>query len=274
MSRAHNARRKEQRRRERPVVSPAPRSRWRFVVPVLVTLFVLGFVVAAVRTLDSAGAGHPSQEQVQEEVGDLFAGIPQHGATLGYPDAPVTLRVYADLECHTVRRFFLNHLAAIVDTWVRPGRVKLEYRSLQTDTLWEPIFVRQEVAALAAGRQGKFWNFADTFIHEEGKEYTQYATDRFLEGIASHVPGIELAKWSRARHGISIFNEVVLSDHHARNERLSETPSFLIGPTGGEITTPVGPNSELGPLPRAATFAPFVERIEREQRAAIPGMHA
>jgi protein-disulfide isomerase len=232
------------------------------------TLFVLGFVVVTIHVLDPKGASDESPAKIREEVTALFAGIPQHGATLGSPKAPVTLRVYADLECHTVRRFFLNHLPAILRTWVRSGRVKLEYRSLQTDTLWEPIFIRQEVAALAAGRQDKFWNFADSFIHEEGKEYTRYATDEFLERIASHVSGIQMADWKRARHGIDVFDQVVLGDHHARQQELSATPSFLIGPSGGEIKTPVGSNSEIGSLLNVDTLTPVVERIERERQTA------
>jgi hypothetical protein len=274
VSRAHDARRKARRRQEELAAPPPRQSRRRILIPVVCALLVAAFAVPAIRVLDSSGTTVRPEDRTREEVSALFAGIPQHGAAIGNPDAPVTLRIYADLECHTVRRFFLRHLAAIVDTWVRPGRIKIEYRSLQTDTLWEHIFIRQEIAALAAGRQDRFWNFADTFIHDQGKEYTQYATEGFLARVASQVPGMKLAEWRHARNSISVFDEVVLSDHHARKQELTDTPSFLIGPSGGEITTPVGSNRESGPLPVAGTFEPYVEQIESERRAAIPGLRS
>jgi hypothetical protein len=84
-----------------------------------------------------------SREEVDREVSELLAGIPQDGPTLGEPKAPITLRVFADLECPTVRRFVVSRLPAIISTWVRNGVIKLEYRSLETDTVNERTFFRR-----------------------------------------------------------------------------------------------------------------------------------
>ena len=42
------------------------------------------------------------------QVNSLLQGIPQQGATLGSPSAPVTMTYYGDLECPVCRDFTLN----------------------------------------------------------------------------------------------------------------------------------------------------------------------
>jgi hypothetical protein len=92
-------------------------------------------------------------------VAGLLRGIPQHGNTLGSPGAPITLQVFGDLECIDVKQWFGFLLPAILKELVRTNIVRLEYRSLKTDTLNPTVFVAQQTAALAAGAQGRMWNF-------------------------------------------------------------------------------------------------------------------
>jgi len=126
------------------------------------------------------GKASIDRQAVEHKVSHLLRGIPQGGARLGSPNAPITLWVFGDLECPTVKRFVEAYLPSIVRTWVRNGAVKLDYRSLKTDTVSERDFFEQEVAALAAGRQGQLWDYALTFVLEQGPRGTEYATERFL----------------------------------------------------------------------------------------------
>ena len=43
------------------------------------------------------------------------------------------------------------------------------------------MFKDQQVAALAAGMQKKFWNYAELFYHEQGQEDTGYVTESYLD---------------------------------------------------------------------------------------------
>jgi protein-disulfide isomerase len=235
---------------------------WRVIVGACLFIFVAGFGFATLEVLNSQSGERQSPAEVDRGVSDLLRGIPQHGATLGSPDAPLTLQIYADLECPTVRRFMINKFPGILKTWVRPGIVKLEYLSLETDSIYEPIFIRQEVAALAAGRQGRLWNFAETFVREQGREDTRYATERFLTGIASRVD-VDESVWRHDRKDLNLFNRVVLADHHARAEGLRGTPSLLIGKNGGAITQWVGSNIEGEGLPGAPSLARYVALLRR-----------
>jgi protein-disulfide isomerase len=205
------------------------------LVPVVIVTAVL-----AVAGLFAFGAGSDrGNGQVDQEVAAVLAGIPQQGDTLGSPHAPITLRIYADLECPTVKRFVVSQLPAIIDTWVRSGSVRLEYRSLETDTLNEHTFFLQEVAALAAGRQARMWNFLLTFVHEQGLEYSGYATDSFLDGIATQVPGLDLKQWRFDREDARLTKRVALDVQTAHARGLRSTPALLVGITSGEVAKPV-----------------------------------
>lgn len=229
MSRGYNARRKAKRQQARAAAEPRDRqsqtgSRRSAVLPVLAIAALL--VATAILGL-SAGSGS-SPKQIDQEVTALLAGIPQHGTTLGSPKAKVTVQMFADLECLTVKGFVESYLPSIIDTWVRTGSLKIEYRSLKTDTTNERTFFRQEEAALAAGRQNRLWNFALTFVHQQGEHFTEYATDAFLAQIASQVPELNMDRWNRDRHDISLFKPVALGVHSAHVQGFHSTPSFVI----------------------------------------------
>lgn len=236
MSRAYNAKRKAERKQARTAREDAPHPRRRHPAHPMAALPVVA-IAAILATVGILGFGDDSaaldKKEIQRSVSKLLAGIPQQGATLGSPDAPITVWVMADLECPTVRLFAESYLPSILDTWVRTGDVKLIYRSLQTDTYNEEAFYRQEIAALAAGQQDKMWNFVLTFIHQQGEKFTEYATDDFLADIASQVPGLARAQWHREREDASLSKRVARDLHAANKMGMSSTPSFLVGASGG-----------------------------------------
>jgi protein-disulfide isomerase len=194
---------------------------------ILFPALAIAAILIATAILGFGAGGSPSQKQIDQEVTALLAGIPQQGTTLGSQDAPVTLRMFADLECPTVQRFVESYLPSILSDWVRTGTVKLEYRSLKTDTVDEGIFFSQEEAARAAGRQNRMWNFALTFVRQQGQHFTEYANDAFLVHIASQVPELSMGQWNRDRRDISLFKPIALNVHSAHTRGLRYTPSFV-----------------------------------------------
>lgn len=235
MSRGYDARRKARQRQAQSAAQTSqrgrsPRSRRLMtLIPVLAIAAILAATAALGFSLTSGG-----NKEIKQEVTELLAGIPQEGTALGSPKAPVTLRVFADLQCPTVKRFVEKYLPSIIDKWVRPGLVRLEYRSFQTDTSNESTFFRQEIAALAAGRQDKMWNFALTFVRQQETPRTGYATDEFLTGIAEQVPGLEWARWRQDREAPVLLEKVALGIHRAQVKDLEGTPSFLLGFQSGQ----------------------------------------
>jgi Thioredoxin len=187
------------------------------IVAIFAVVGVLGF-----------GGSEMDRAQIQREVAELLADIPQDGTTLGSPNAPITLVVFADLECPTVKRFVTTDFPLIIETWVRTGKVKLDYRSLETDTVNEETFFEQEVAALAAGKQDRLWNFALTFVREQGQERTGYANEEFFTDIASQVPGLSRAQWRHDREDLSLSRKVARAVRSAHVLDMRSTPSFLV----------------------------------------------
>jgi protein-disulfide isomerase len=173
----------------------------------------------------------------QEETGALLADIPQSENALGSATAPVTLLYFGDLQCPFCRDFTLELLPSVIKRWVRAGDLRIEYHALQTATREPEVFVAQQVAALAAGKQDRAWHFIETFYREQGEEGSGYVTERFLEGIASEVPGLSLSQWNRERTDPQLAGEIAADARAAESAGVNGTPSFLIGSSAGAITT-------------------------------------
>jgi protein-disulfide isomerase len=230
VSHGYNARRKRKRQEARVAAERPPHTRrikahrWLALVPVL----AIAAILAVVGILGFGASSSVSKAQVDREVTALLDGLPQHGAVLGSSRAPITLRMYADLECPTVKMFVENYLPSILGTWVRDGAVKLELRSLETDTSDEELFFKQEMAAMAAGRQNRIWNFALTFVREQGEPRTRYVTGAYISDIASQVPGLATAKWHKDREDALLSKRVALDVYTAHQRGLRSTPGFTI----------------------------------------------
>jgi protein-disulfide isomerase len=199
-------------------------------------LVVAVVVVAVVVILIATGVGSSGATSTQKKVAALLGGIPQSGNTLGSPTAPVTLQYFGDLECPICQKFTLGALPTVIQKWVRTGKLRIEYRSLETATREPETFKLQQVAAYAAGKQNKAWYFIETFYHEQGEEDTGYVTEKYIQGIASQVPGLDLATWSADRGDAQLANQIVTDAQAANNNGFTGTPSFLIGRSGGAMS--------------------------------------
>jgi protein-disulfide isomerase len=218
------------------------------IIGAIVIVIVVVIVVAAG---GGSKSGLPTSKHEENatvaEVSKLVDGIPQSGNAIGSPTAPVTLKYFGDLECPICKEFTLGALPSVIDKWVRTGKLRIEYHSLETATREPEIFKEQQVAAYAAGKQNKAWNYIETFYHEQGEEDSGYVTENYLDGIASQVPGLDIAKWHEDRGDPNLANEVETDKQAANNEGFTGTPSFLIGHTGGTMSKLSYPGSPSEP---------------------------
>jgi protein-disulfide isomerase len=208
---------------------------------IVVTVVVVAIVAVLIATGGSSGGGKLLKHSgggntVEKEVAKLIGGIPQSGNALGSSTAPVTLQYFGDLECPICREFTIGALHSIIPQWVRTGKLRIEYHSMETATREPETFKTQQVAAYAAGKQGKAWYFIETFYHEQGEEDSGYVTEKYLQGIASQVPGLDLEKWTADRSDPELASEVSTDAQAANNNGFTGTPSFLIGASGGAMT--------------------------------------
>jgi protein-disulfide isomerase len=173
----------------------------------------------------------PAVAKVKKEIG----GIPQNGNTLGSPTAPVTMQYFGDLECPICKDFTLGALPTLIQKYVRTGKMKIEYRNLETATREPETFKTQQSAALAAGKQKKGWYYIELFYNQQGEEDTGYVTEKYLQTLAQQTPGLNLATWTSDRDAPEFTNTITSDAQAANNSGFNGTPSFLIGKTGGTL---------------------------------------
>ena len=111
----------------------------------------------------------------------IFAGVPQHGDTLGRANAPVTISVFEDPQCPFCRQWDLETLPAVIERYVKTGRVKLVYRGIE---IIGPNSVLGLQAIYAAGAQNKLWTFSDELYKLQGAENSGWITSAVLRRAA------------------------------------------------------------------------------------------
>jgi protein-disulfide isomerase len=200
------------------------------VVAIIVVLLIVTGGSGATKKVQS---GTKAATEATAEISSLIGGIPQSANVLGRPSAPVTLQYFGDLQCPICKEFSLGAFPSIVQSWVKTGKLKIEYRSLETATREPEVFKTQQVAALAAGKQNKMWYFVELFYHEQGEEGSGYVTETYLQNLAQQVPGLNLSHWTSGRNDPALVSQVTSDGQTANNAGFTGTPSFLIGKTGG-----------------------------------------
>jgi protein-disulfide isomerase len=224
-----------------------------------VVVVIIAIILVATGSGGSKKAPAPSSPAAKTaatEVISLLQGVPQSGITLGNPSAPVTLQYFGDLECPFCKQFTLSALPTIIKKYVRTGKVKIEYRSMQTATRERETFQDQQVAALAAGKQNLMWHYVELFYHEQGEEDSGYVTESYLQGLAAQIPGLNPSDWSAARNDPSYPNQVIADAQAANQNGFTGTPSFMIGKTGGGLQ-----KLEVSGFTDAGQFETAIEKL-------------
>ena len=185
-------------------------------------------VLIVVNGSESSGgdAGNVTQAGAVDRMLDA---IPQHGLVLGDPKAKVTLVEFGDLQCPVCKAFSEEVVPPVIDSKVRGGEAKIEFRNF---TIIGEESVPAGAAAIAAGAQGRGWNFIELFYRNQGAERSGYVSDEFLTAIAKRAGVGDIAKWDRERQSKAVLAEVGRTTSEAEGLGFSGTPSFAVeGPS-------------------------------------------
>jgi len=192
----------------------------------LFAAIVVGALVLISQADDSASDRSASDVQA------LFEGIPQDGIALGEPDAPVTLVEFADPQCPFCAGFTEDVLPSVVEDYVRAGELRME---LQLLTFIGPDSATIAGGAYAAGGQDEVWQFADLAFARQEAENSGYGDQAFVEAIAADLD-LDADEVVSASASPEVQDLLDGARKLAEAQQVSSTPSFLIGPTGGELT--------------------------------------
>ena len=179
---------------------------------------------------DASGAGAGGDVADVSLVENQLKGIPQHGLVLGDPKAKVSVIEFGDLQCPVCKEFSFQVAPDIISQIVRKGEATYEFRPWDIIGPQSPIASK---AALAAGEQGRGWNFVELFYRNQGTENSGYVTDDFLTPIAEGAGVNDMDKWNSDRKS-SRWNSVLSkNDSTAKGLGFTGTPSVLVqGPNG------------------------------------------
>lgn len=163
---------------------------------------------------------------VRNPVVDL-SGIPQHDRVLGHPDAKVTVIEYADQQCPGCRYYTLNVFPTLVRKYVRPGKVKMEYRGFP---FIGPDSVKGLRFLLAAAEQNRLWQLQEALYRYQGRENSGWITNSLVRELAAKIPGLDVDRLFADANGAAITKEAEGAEKKSGDE-LSQFVSTLSTPT-------------------------------------------
>ena len=168
----------------------------------------------------------------------LFAGIPQNGTELGARNAPVTFIQFEDLQCPICRSYQEDGFSAIVQEYVRPGKVKLRFAGI-------PILGQDSEKALryalAAANQGKLWQYVAALYANQGAENSGWVTDDLLERLAGDV-GLDWTQLKTDAASEKVTRQAQTTLAEADRLGVPGTPTFFVK-LGDGAPYAVQPNS-------------------------------
>ena len=188
-------------------------------------LAVAVVLVLIVVSSGSSNGGDAENLEGPAEIDRLLRGIPQEELVLGDPKAKVELVEYGDLQCPVCKAYSEDFVPEIVASKVKNGGAKLVFRNF--------AFIGEEsktagAAAVAAGAQGRGWEYIELFYRNQGSENSGYADDEFLTAVAEAAGVKDIARWNKDRKGATGTDAVTETTDEAQQLGVTGTPTFAI----------------------------------------------
>jgi protein-disulfide isomerase len=233
MSGKQSRRRRRSQRIETQARSPRRASAKVLLAGLLVVVFV-GVGVAVVSSLGGTSAPRPVSGAAKMR---SLHGLPQRENVLGAPSAPVTVVEYADLQCPFCRDFESRWAPALVQRYVRSGTAKVVFRPLAFIGVDS---VRGRHAVIAAGLQGKLFEAVQLLYANQRAENTGWLDEQLVESVGRAIPGLDVRRFLADINDAGVARRAQLYDSAAKADRISSTPTLLVGKSGGRLR-PVDP---------------------------------
>jgi protein-disulfide isomerase len=196
--------------------------------------FLAVIVVVALVAISQSGGGSSggSASNIVDAslVSKQLQGIPQQGNVLGDPNAKVSVIEYGDPQCPICKEFSEQVAPKLIAGPVRDGTADYEFKPW---LIIGPDSKPAAEAALAAGAQGRFFNYIDLFYRNQGQENSGYVTDDFLTAIAEAADVPDVSRWDTDRKSAKWGPQLDRIASEASRLGLTGTPSVLVDGPGG-----------------------------------------
>jgi protein-disulfide isomerase len=183
----------------------------------------LAAVVLAIGIVVSSGGGSDKAASPQQSAAAL-SGIAEHNGVLGDPKAPITVTEFVDLQCPICAETSRTLMPSVIESYVRPGKVKLRARTL---SFLGPDSVRAARVAAGAEKQGKLWPFVEAFYAVQKTENSGYVTDDFLRSVAK-AAGVDASAALAYADTAASRAPLSAADAAAHRYGVDGTPTFVV----------------------------------------------
>lgn len=172
------------------------------------------------------------------------------GATVGDPNAPVTMHIFSDFQCHFCLSFHNDTLPHIMDDFVRTGQVKLvfhDFPRLGTDpSIANPDDLSVEIAdpnnqssaaaqaAMCAGEQDNYLEMSDKIFGNYGGiqagAYDRSKLNRFADDL-----GLDMDPFNECMDSGRYIQPIADSVAQGQSQGISATPMFILDNGSGDL---------------------------------------
>jgi protein-disulfide isomerase len=217
----------------------------------LAAVFAAALIAASVVGARTGEEPRPTASAAKVDRG-VLRGIPQDGAALGSPKAPITLVEYADLQCPFCAQWARTAFPELVRDYVKTGRVRIVFRGL---AFLGPDSETALRSALAAGRQDRLWDLVHALYSVQGPENGGWVTEDLFRRLGAGIAGLDAQRMLDERWKSDVQRELDAAAAAARSDGIPGTPAFFAGPTRGKLH-PVSVSSL-----EAAAFRPHLDKL-------------
>jgi protein-disulfide isomerase len=174
------------------VAARGARRRGRWMVVALLALALIGLVAGIV----DLSTRKPDRGLVRvegiDDAQEIFGGVRQDGDRIGSPDAPVSIQWFDDLQCSSCREQFLSSIPTLVESYVRPGDLRMDYRHYSFSSATEELGF---FGAEAAADQCYAWPYIYLFFRNQDEARRLGVDEDFLTSLAGSIPELDVPQW-------------------------------------------------------------------------------
>jgi protein-disulfide isomerase len=173
--------------------------------------------------------------------------------TLGAAKAPVAVFIFSDFSCPDCVQSAKTIEASLREKYVKPGQVRLIYKFVPITT------PKTALAALCAADQGKFWEFYDSLVANQGK--WKDGDNAAMSGYAKAL-GLDTAKFDKCLTDAAGQAQLDADIELAQQVNVTQAPYFLV------LNPAQATGLRVPNLVSLEEFEKAIENVQKPQSAA------
>lgn len=202
------------------------------VAAVVIAGVAIGLSVGLGGDDDDGDSAETTAQTTTAPATDLFAGIPQTGATLGAEDAPIEIVEFADLQCPFCAQASEEVTPDLVSEFVEPGEARIQFVSI---AFIGPDSERGAIAVEAAAEQDMGWQMAEALFAKQGGENSGWLSDDVVFATAEEI-GLDMDAFRADFASDEVAQAIFDNQSTASDADVSSTPTYVVtGPNGTEV---------------------------------------